>query len=88
MNGCAWSFGPIGLDFVLYAPSLPSKPTMLDFAAGIEDTLDGSSGLTFTFLPIAFENDAQVCKLRFRFEESEHTRYRVVVEFLDAATVG
>jgi hypothetical protein len=82
MAGRAWSSGPIGMEFVLFAPARPVKPTMLDFAAGIEDTLDGSSGCTFTFLPILFQDDCQICKSHSQFEYSAETRYRVAVTFL------
>jgi hypothetical protein len=82
MDGRAWSSGPIGIDFALFAPSLPKNLSLLDFASGIEDTLDGSSGYTFTFLPIVFEDDCQICRLQCSYVKSESTHYRVVVRFM------
>ena len=82
MDGRAWSSGPIRVELTLFSPTIPTKPTMLDFAAGIEDTLDGSSGYSFTFLPIVFEDDCQVCDMRFTYKPSDKTCYRVVITFL------
>ena len=83
MGGRAWSHGPIRLDFVLFAPSVPQKPKLRDFDGGIEDTLDGSSGFTFTYLPIVFEDDCQIVDGTMRYVVSDRTRYRVVVTFLN-----
>ena len=47
------------------------------------DTLDGSSGFTFTYLPIAFEDDCQVCECHNQFVESSETFYEIEIEFLD-----
>src|SRR6476620_599631 len=55
MAGRAWTFGPVGLDLTVYAPGLPPRCSLLDYMGGVMDTLDGSSGYTFTFLPIMYE---------------------------------
>jgi hypothetical protein len=72
--------GPIRMDFVLYAPSL-QKP-LLDYAAGIEDTLDGSHGPSFTYLPIVYQDDCQICDSRFQFIQSPEMYYTLRITFL------
>jgi hypothetical protein len=82
MDGRAWYFGAIAMRFELFAPALPRGLRLIDFAAGIEDTLDGSSGCTFTFLPIVFEDDCQVCAFESVITESPHTKYRLTIRSL------
>ena len=79
-----------GIDFTLFWPCwlFPRSLKCSDFAAGIEDTLDGSSGYTFTFLPIVFEDHCQVCDLHFEYKSSEVPHYRIVVTFLTPETAG
>jgi hypothetical protein len=75
MNGRAWSHAPIQMDFIFYAPQLEEKKELLDYVAGIEDTLDGSSGCHFTYLPIIFEDDCQICTGHNRFAKSNEIKY-------------
>lgn len=82
MDGMAWYFGPVQLYFTLYALELTSKRTLSDYLAGIEDTLDGSSGDQFTYLPIVFEDDCQVASVKSVFQKSEDTWYTLVITFL------
>lgn len=82
MEGRAWTFGPVRLDLTVYAPSLPPGASLLDYLGGVMDTLDGSSGDTFTFLPIVYEDDCQVVTSTMRVVESEPVRYTVGVTFL------
>ena len=82
MAGRAWYFGPVGLDLALYAPSLPPNRSLLDYVGGVMDTLDGSSGCTFTFLPIVYEDDCQVALGNMRFFESQTVHYSLKVTFL------
>lgn len=82
MNGRAWYFGPVGINFILYAPEMEKNKRLNDYAAGIEDTLDGSSGCEFTYLPIVFEDDCQVVRLETKFVKADDIRYQIEVEFL------
>ena len=82
MGGRAWYFGPVGINFVLYASEMEKGKSLYDYAAGIEDTLDGSSGCEFTYLPIVFEDDCQVVKSEMKFVESDGSRYQIEIEFL------
>jgi hypothetical protein len=82
MAGRAWYFGPVGLDLVLYAPALPPKRTVLDYVGGVMDTLDGSSGCSFTFLPVVYEDDCQIAIGNMRFVESSSVHYTLKLAFL------
>jgi hypothetical protein len=83
MAGRAWSQGAIRLRFTLFAPAFEKGKALIDYAAGVEDTLDGSHGDTFTYLPTAFQDDCQVCKVRYDFRRSKKIHYVVKVTFLD-----
>ena len=83
MNGCAWYRGPIQLDMVIYAESLHENKRLVDYLAGVMDTLDGSSGPSFTYLPIAYQNDCQVCSSGNTFVQSDKNCYAIRVVFLD-----
>lgn len=83
MKGRAWTHSPIRMDFTLYAPSLEKGKVLIDYAAGIEDTLDGSGGFTFTYLPVIFEDDCQICHVSMRFVHSKEVRYHLKFEVMD-----
>lgn len=46
------------------------------------DTPEGSSGSTFTYLPIVFEDDSQVRRTHSSFVDSADTFYEIEIEFL------
>ncbi len=77
----AWHFGPVHLDFVLYSPDTPKK-SLVVYVGGIMDTLDGSSGPQFTYLPIVFEDDCQVVSSKSAFQKSVDTWYALEISFL------
>ena len=74
MNGRAWSHGAISIKLILYAPSFEKGKSLVDYSGGIYDTLDGSSGSTFTYLPIAYNDDCQI---------SNEIKYKLEIEFLE-----
>ena len=82
MKSRAWYFGPIRLDLTIYAPSLHPRRALTDYMAGVMDTLGGSSGFTFTYLPIVFEDDCQVCAGASSFAESDDEYYEIQIEFM------
>lgn len=82
MNGRAWFFGPIRLSLTIYAPSLPSSRGSIDYLGGVMDTLDGSSGTTFTYLPIVFADDCQVCVGDSRSVKCDDEYYEIEIEFM------
>ena len=81
MAGRAWYFGPVGLYLTIFGPSSLDRWSLNDYLGGIMDTLDGSSGQTFTYLPIVFEDDCQVCACQARWIESSESSYRLEVTF-------
>jgi len=83
MRGRKWSDGPILLRFSMFAPSFEKGKTLNDYLAGVLDTLDGSHGFHFTYLPIVFQDDCQVCKAATHFRVNSIAEYLLEVEFLD-----
>jgi hypothetical protein len=81
MAGRAWSFRPVGLHLTVFGPSSLDRWRLNDYLGGIMDTLDGSSGRTFTYLPIVFEDDCQVCDSRIRWVKSAKEWYRLRITF-------
>lgn len=80
MGGRRWYDGPIEMDFTFYAPQL--EKALGDYLGGIADTLNGSHGVTFTYLPIAYQDDCQVVLLTSRFVESAEIKYCLKIIFL------
>ena len=80
MDGRECYYGAIRLELCLHAPEL--KRPLSDYAAGIEDSLDGSHGPTFTYLPICYQDDCQVCQWSMEFVRSTITFYTLNVTFL------
>ena len=88
MDGRAWYSGPIKLDLAIHAPKLHANRNLNEYLGGVMDTLDGSSGFTFTYLPIVFEDDCQVCSGRSQVIESVEEFYEIDIEFLDGFVEG
>ena len=86
MDGRAWTFGPVQLDLLIRAPGEVRDDDLVAYLGGVMDTLDGSSGFTFTFLPIVFEDDSQVHGSRTHWEHSLTQSYVVQVTFSPVAT--
>jgi hypothetical protein len=61
--------------------STKRKP-LLDYLGGVMDTVGGSAGSSFTYLPIVFQDDCQVCDGASQFGEAEEWSYSLVFEFL------
>lgn len=79
MAGRAWVFSPVELELTIRCPEASKQHSLNDFLAGVMDTLDGSSGFTFTFLPVIFEDDSQVIASHIHWEESSQCSYSVAV---------
>lgn len=82
MNGRAWYFGAVQLDVKVRAPERLGHWALLEYAGVIMDTLDGSSGVHFTYLPIVYEDDCQVSCGATKYEKSPDESYAVHVRFL------
>ena len=83
MNGRKWSDGPIAMGVSLFAPQMEEGHDLCAYVGGIMDTLDGSHGYYFTYLPIVYQDDSQVSSVRSRFAESTESRYTVEIEFIE-----
>lgn len=81
MAGRAWYFGPVALDVSIFSPAHLGSLSLNDYIGGIMDTLDGSSGQTFTYLPIVYQDDCQVCEIQTRWTEGPRDSYRLDVRF-------
>jgi hypothetical protein len=83
MKGHAWYMGPIGLHIRIHCPEDEPRRPLGDYTGGIMDTLGGCHGFTFTYLPIIYEDDAQVSSSRTEFVWNSVVRYELRIEFLD-----
>jgi len=83
MAGRACYRGPVRLCVVLRAKKLHPRRTLLDYIAGVMDTLGGSHGPTFTYLPIVYEDDCQVSISDSRVISADRPSYRIDICFLD-----
>lgn len=81
MNGRMWCNGAVGIKLTVSAPKLQKGLT--EYMGGIMDTLDGSHGYTFTYLPIVYQDDCQVTDSEAEFIESKEVKYQLVITFLD-----
>ncbi|HZR73734.1 hypothetical protein [Bradyrhizobium sp.] len=81
MAGRAWVFGPVAVNITLFGPSNDGS-SMVDYLGGVMDTLDGSSGPTFTYLPIVFEDDCQVVRSEVKLQDHPTSKYLIEVEVL------
>ncbi len=82
MAGRAPYRGPIRIDFTMYAVGFERNRTLIDYIGGIEDTLDGSHGVNFTYLPIVYEDDCQICDGNGNLVISKMEKYKLKVTFL------
>ncbi len=81
MQGRAWYHGKVKVDLEIHAPSKSIKKSLSNYHSGVLDTLDGSHGRYFTYLPIIYEDDWSVCG-GFHFIEDKDMWYRISVIFL------
>mgnify|MGYP001590459126 CR=1 FL=1 len=86
MAGRAWVTGPVGLAMWVFAPSLDRD--LLEYVGGVMDTLDGSHGPEFTYLPIVCQDDCQVVLGEFHHVRSDEVRYEMQLSFLGAEAEG
>jgi len=81
MAGRAWYFGPVELHLTVFGPNSSEYRRLNNYLGGIMDTLDGSSGRTFTYLPIVFQDDCQVDEAHTEWVENPETLYRLRIIF-------
>ena len=82
MAGRAPYRNAIHLEILIYASKFEQGKTLSDYFGGIMDSLDGSHGCNFTYLPIIYEDDCQVCGFEGKLAIQEKERYEVVVTFI------
>jgi len=88
MDGRAPYRGPVRLDFDMHAPGFEAGTALIDYTGGIEDILDGSHGVEFTYLPIVYEDDCQVCAGRSRLIRDPSEFYELRITFLGETVDG
>ena len=81
MAGRAWSFGPVQLNLTVRSPKSSREHDLNAYLGGVMDTLDGSSGFSFTYLPIVFEDDSQVHGSQTRWEDAASSSYVIQITF-------
>lgn len=82
MKGRAWFNGPIRMDITINCPIDKRERPIYIYAGGIADSLDGSHGQTFTYLPIVYEDDGQICEGSMKFIDDPNLSYTIKIQFL------
>jgi hypothetical protein len=82
MNGRKWYEGPISLEIMMYAKGFEKGKNAVDYMGGIMDSIDGSHGIAFTYLPIVIQDDCQVTSGTFSLRKLNRNQYQVIVTFL------
>lgn len=82
MRGRSWYDGPIALKVVVYSDELDEGKRAYEYLSGVADSLDGSHGTCFTYLPIIYQDDCQMSTCIASQRDSRKPFYEVEVEFL------
>jgi hypothetical protein len=87
MDGRSWYDREVQLRVVFRFPDKkwPDKlegDWALPYVSGIMDTIDGSHGTSFTYLPIVFQDDAQVRLNGWFVVDSEAPSYEIQIDFV------
>lgn len=85
--GRQWFLGAIRLDFVMFGPEPLGWGLVNEYLGGIMDSLDGSHGPNFTYLPIVYQDDAQVAAGSSLFRQATEYCYTLEIEFLELECV-
>ena len=88
MAGRAPYRGAVGVDLDMHAPAFEKNRSLTDYMGGVMDTLDGSHGVEFTYLPVVYEDDCQVATGRNRLHHSEEVFYTLTIHFLSQTLEG
>jgi len=86
MDGRSWYEGDVWLRLTLYLPDQQWPDKLIDdfpiyYVSGVMDTIDGSHGTSFTYLPIVVQDDRQVHGLFLSIVDSDKPRYEVEISF-------
>jgi hypothetical protein len=82
MRGRSWYNGPVALRVVVYSAELDEGKRAYEYLSGVADSLDGSHGMCFTYLPIIYQDDCQMSTCIASQRDSQKPFYEVEVEFL------
>ncbi len=82
MGNRAWYFGKIAMEITLFGSPDTAIHTLNAYMGGICDTLGGSSGLTFTYLPIIYEDDSQIDSLSITWQRDTDVHYCIRLLFV------
>ncbi len=82
MAGRQWFLGAVGLELLMYGPESLHWLIANEYLGGIMDTLDGSHGNHFTYLPVVYQDDGQVVSTSTNFQIASEHRYRLDVSFI------
>jgi len=55
---------------------------IVESVGGVMDTLDGSHGPSFTYLPVAYQDDCQVASSHTQYVKDDRTFYRLTLRFM------
>ena len=81
MNGRACSCGAIALSFTAHVSNFDKNKKLNDYLGGVMDTLDGSHGEYFTYLPVCFQDDCQVISARCKVIDSQEPYDEAAIRF-------
>ena len=81
MDGRAPYRGIVGLELTMFCMERFHWEALNEFMGGVMDTLDGSHGPTFTYLPIVYEDDCQVSMNSVGSRPSRNEFYQLKVTF-------
>jgi hypothetical protein len=86
MDGRSWYDGEVQLKVTFFFPGRKWPDKLVDdrelyYFSGIMDTIDGSHGKSFTYLPIVIQDDAQVRLGEWEVVDSNYPHYEVEVVF-------
>ena len=87
MVGRQWFSGAVGIELVIFCPSRLHWELLNEYMGGIMDTLDGSHGAHFTYLPIVYQDDAQVASSSSTCQIASEQRYTLEISFIEAQTL-
>lgn len=82
MRGRKWYEGAVRVDLLYISPEHGSVGGLDSYIGGILDTMGGSHGPSFIYLPIVYLDDVQVVESAFRRGVASAESYEIEIEFL------
>jgi len=74
--------GTVEMTFSMHAPAFERSKSLCDYTGGVMDSLDGSHGVEFTYLPIVYEDDCQIYASESHFRPDQKTWFEIVIRFV------